>query len=285
MIHVPKIVSDWKPLFKPEKCGSYVNDHTLIKDKENNWHLFGITCHSGGPENERYFVHAKSDELYSDKLMDEIGIVINNGTRAWAPCAIENKGIYYMYYGPSPTKLDVSFELGHWMGHEIKMTGNPVLSSHRDHMIIRENSTWIMYVSGVKDGFGCISCHTSNDLINWQFSNYALTSSDNAPLNPAWGAFESPYIVKYNGMFYLFTTYTDCQYKNYQNTFVFCSADPFNFGNYTGDNHSEIVIAEVKSHAGEIILDNGTYYITNCGWRNFGIPFEGGVAIAELKFE
>jgi hypothetical protein len=66
MINVPKIVSGWKPLFKPEKYGSYVNGHTIIKDKENNWHMFGITSHNGGSENERYFVHAKSDALYSE---------------------------------------------------------------------------------------------------------------------------------------------------------------------------------------------------------------------------
>ncbi len=286
MIYTPKISSDWKLLFKPEKYGNYVNDHSLIKDKDGHWHLFGITSLVSGADKERYFVHATAKKLYDDTPMEELGIVIDNGIRAWAPCVIEHENVYYMYYGPSPTKLDVSFELSHWMGHEIKMIGNPVLSTHRDHMIIRlEDGTYLMYVSGVKDGYSCISCHTSKDLITWHFSNYALTSSGNAPLNPPWGAFESPYVIKHKGMFYLFTTYTDCSFSTYQNMLVFCSKDPFSFGDYTKDNHDKMVITTLRSHAGEIICEDDGLYITSCGWRKYDIPIEGGVAIAKLTFE
>lgn len=281
----PEITGEWQLLFKPKKYGCYLNDHTLVCDKQGYWHLFGITSHTGGSENERYFVHGKGKTTGVTGLMDERGIIIDNGTRAWAPACIEHDGLYYLYYGPSPTKMDVSFELDHWMGYEIKMNGTPVLSTHRDHMIIRDTDRWIMYASGVKDGYSSVSCHISTDLLKWDFVGYALTSSDNAPLNPPWGAFESPFVVKHEELYYLFTTYTNCSKESYQNTLVFCSADPLSFGNYTGENHNEIVITTVKAHAPEIICEDGKYFITNCGWKGYDIPFPGGVAIAELKFE
>lgn len=283
VMYIPKISSEWRLLFKPEKHGNYVNDHCMIQDANDSWHLFGITSHEKGPDTERYFVHASTISV--NDIMEEKGKVIDDGNRAWAPCIVEESGIYYMYYGPGVTKMAVTHELSHWMGHQINIIGNPVMSVNRDHMIIKVKDTWLMYASGVKDGYSCISLLTSNDLINWRFEGYALTSSGSAPLNPPWGAFESPFVLEYEGMYYLFTTYTDCGHENYHNTLVFCSGDPYHFGDYTLENHDEMVVSTLKSHAGEIIYDNEKYYITTCGWNDFDIPFEGGVAIAELRFD
>jgi len=282
-MYTPKIVSEWKTLFKPEKFGNYVNDHCIIKEENGNWNLFGITSHETGADTERYFVHASGSSLHEP--MVERGKVIDDGNRAWAPCIVKEGMIYYMYYGPGVTKMAVTNELWHWMGHQVNVTGNPVMSVNRDHMIIKVDDTWLMYTSGMKDGYSCVSTLTSKDLINWEFKGYALTSSGNAPLNPPWGAFESPFVVKHEGLYYLFTTYTDGQYDNYHNTLVFCSEDPYNFGDYSYDNHDEIVVSTVKAHAGEVILDDGKYYITTAGWHTYDIPVEGGVAIAELSFE
>lgn len=284
----PVIVGGWKPLFHPEKTGCYVNDHSIVQDRNGAWHLFGITSHAGGPSNERYFVHAKAEQLIAEQEMEEIGVVMNHGTRAWAPGVIRHEDCYYMYYGPSPTKLAVSVDLNEWMGYEIKMCGQPPLSCHRDHFVMRLNEyTWIMYVVGVKDGYGAVSCLVSNDLLHWRFVQYALTSEGDAPLKPAWGAFESPYVVQYEGMYYLFVTYTDCNKENYQNTLVFASTNPYDFGTYTQSRHKEMVISELCAHAGEVLFDSSTnsYYMTTCGWRNYGIPVEGGVGIAKLEWQ
>lgn len=244
----PVIVGEWKPLFHPKKTGCYVNDHSLVQDKTGAWHLFGITSHEGGPSNERYFVHAKAEQLISQQEMEEVGIVINHGTRAWAPGVIRHEERYYMYYGPSPTKLAVSIDLSEWMGYEIGMCGQPPMACHRDHFVMRLNEyTWMMYVVGVKDGYGAVSCLVSNDLLNWRFVQYALTSEGDAPLKPAWGAFESPYVVKYEDIYYLFVTYTDCSRENYQNTLVFASTNPYDFGTYTKSRHKEMVVSELCS--------------------------------------
>ena len=221
MIKKPKIGSEWNVLFKPEIYGNYVNDHSIIKDVQGKWNLFGITSKTGNPSDERYFVHGISDDKLFAGDMKEVGKVIDTGTCAWAPGVIESDNKYYMYYGPSPTKLAISTDLKEWMGYEINLIGNPPLSCHRDHFVMKLNDyTWIMYVSGIKDGYGAISCLVSNDLLNWRFVQYALTSSENAPLKPAWGAFESPYVVKIDNIYYLFVTYTDCNITNYQNTLL-----------------------------------------------------------------
>lgn len=285
MIKKPKISSEWKVLFKPEIYGSYANDHSIIKDVQGKWHLFGITSKTVNPSDERYFVHGISATKLFAGNMKEVGKVIDTGSCAWAPGVIESENKYYMYYGPSPKKLSISTDLNEWMGYEINLIGNPPLSCHRDHFVMKLNDyTWIMYVSGIKDGYGAVSCLVSNDLLNWRFVQYALTSSENAPLKPAWGAFESPYVVKLDNIYYLFVTYTDCNIKNYQNTLVFASENPYDFGNYTGDNHNDMVVTTILVHAGEIIKDDDSYYITACGWNNMGIPIEGAVSIAKLNW-
>ena len=78
-MHIPKISSGWRPLFKPERFGTYVNDHSIIKNNDG-WHLFGITSFEGEPAMERYFVYASAPSL--DGAMEERCRVIDNGTRA-----------------------------------------------------------------------------------------------------------------------------------------------------------------------------------------------------------
>ncbi len=284
-IEIPKITGEWQLLFRPERCGNYINDHSIIKDRDGKWHLFGITSMEGIPSYERYFVHAVSENGLYGSVMEEKGRVIDDGTRAWAPCVIGNDDKYYMYYGPSLTKMAVSADLTEWMGYEINMIGAPPMACNRDHFVMKLNDyTWIMYVSGVKDGYGAVACLVSNDLCSWRFVQYALTSDGNAPLRPAWGAFESPYVVKRGDMYYLFVTYTDCNIENYQNTLVFASQKPYDFGNYNGDNHKDMVVAQLHAHACEVIKDGEDYYITTCGWNGKGIPIEGAAAIARLEW-
>lgn len=281
----PVLAGPWQELFVPHKYGTYVNDHSIVQDLNGKWHLFGITSFLGGAPNERYFVHAKGDSLLSP--MKEIGKVIDNGTRAWAPGVIRNENLYYMYFGPAPTKMAVSIDLNEWMWYELELVGHPPLAIHRDHFVMRLNDyTWMMYAVGLYQGRGCVSCCVSNDLLHWRFVQYALTSAPSAPLTPAWGAFESPYVVCRDGLYYLFVTYTDCRKENYQDTLLFCSANPYDFGCYSGQADGAQPIARLKAHAGEVLCDpTGQWYLTTCGWRGYDIPVEGGVAIAPLNWK
>jgi len=138
----------------------------------------------------------------------------------------------------------------------------------------------------IKDGYGVISVFESKDLVNWYFIRYALRTSGSAPLNPPWGATESPFVVCLHGLYYLFITYTDCRPENYHDTLVFRSSDSREFGEYTGDNENEVVVGRLRAHAPEVVKDaDGNWYITTCGWRNSGVPIEGAVAIASLEWK
>lgn len=287
---VPQISSEWRPLFKPQTFGRYVNDHSLVRHSDGQWHLFGITSHGKEGDDfaelERYFVHA-AGQLWDDEPMREVGKCCDNGVRAWAPGVIQHGPRYFMHYGPSPMRMATSFELGHWMEQTPTITGAPLDSCHRDSMVFKAgDNRWLMYITGIDDDMrGVVSVLESNNLVDWTFIRYALRTSGKAPCNPPWGATESPFLVRMDDLYYLFITYTDCKHHNYHNTLVFASEDPTDFGTYTGDNEDELVVAKLYAHAPEIIQDiDGQWYITTCGWRGYNTPVEGGVAIARLEW-
>ncbi len=281
---IPYISSDWKILFKPEKNGTYVNDHSVIVGADGKWHLYGITSFEGKPAFERYFVHGVGNSL--EEQFDEVGRSIDRGTLAWAPGVIKKDDNYYMFYGPSPTSLAVSFDMYEWFGTKVNLNNEPLMGAHRDHFVLQiAENEYLMYVVGVHNKKGAVSCFSSSDLLNWDFVGYALTSGDEAPLRPAWGAMESPYVVKKDGMFYLFITYTNCSVETYSDTLVFCSEDPRSFGKYNGEGEGTKPITKLHAHAPEILQENGKYYITTCGWRTKPLPHEGAVSIAELSWK
>jgi beta-fructofuranosidase len=218
--------------------------------------------------------------------MEEVGRSIDRGTLAWAPCVINKGENYYMFYGPSPTSLAVSFDMYEWFGTNVYLKDEPLMGAHRDHFVLKiAEDKYLMYVVGVYQRRGAISCFSSCDLINWQFEKFALTSGEEAPLKPAWGAFESPYVIQKDGLYYLFVTYTDCDDENYNDTLVFCSEDPKSFGEYNGGVGGAKPITTLYAHAGEVLTHNGKYYITTCGWKNKPNPNKGAVSIAPLEWE
>lgn len=280
----PRIASEWRVLFRPEKNGNYVNDHSLVKGPDGKWHLYGITSFDGNPSNERYFVHGVGESLEDE--FTEVGRAIDRGTLAWAPCVINKDENYYMFYGPSPTSLAVSFDMYEWFGTNVTLKNEPLMGAHRDHFVLKiDENKYLMYVSGICNKRGAVSCFSSSDLLTWNFENFALTSGENAPLDPAWGAFESPFVVKKDGLYYLFVTYTDCSSANYNDTLVFCSEDPKSFGEYNGEVGGAKPIERIFAHAGEILEENGRYYITTCGWNRKPIPHKGAVSVARLEWD
>lgn len=281
-IQIPYVSGEWKILLKPEKNGNYVNDHTIVRGSDGNWHLYGITSFGGKSYEERYFVHGVGESL--SKEFREVGRSIDRGCLAWAPCVKEREGNYYMIYGPSPTSLAVSHDMYEWFGTKINLIDEPLMGAHRDHFVLEiEKDSYLMYVVGVHDKKGAISCFSSSNLLDWKFEGFALTSGDNAPLKPAWGAMESPFVVKKDGLYYLFVTYTDCSDENYCDTMVFCSKDPKFFGKFDG-NYGTQPITVLQAHAPEIIQEDNKYYVTTCGWVDKPNPNKGTVSIAQLDW-
>lgn len=280
---IPSIKEDWKILFKPEKNGNYVNDHSIVIGSDGKWHLYGISSFESMASCERYFVHGVGSSL--EETFREVGRSVDRGTLAWAPCVIKKEDNYYMFYGPSPTSLAVSFDMYEWFGTNVYLKDEPLMGAHRDHFVLRiDEEKYLMYVVGIHEKRGAVSCFSSYDLITWQFENFALTSGDNAPLRPAWGAFESPFVVKKDGLYYLFITYTDCSDDTYNDTLVFCSDDPKSFGVYNGCIDGTKPITKLRAHAAEILENDGKFYITTCGWNGKPNPNPGAVSIASLEW-
>lgn len=280
----PRISGNWSLLFAPSRHGRYVNDHSILRGPDGRWHLFGITSHAEKEfsEQERYFVHAATPSL--DQPMIELGKVCDNGVRAWAPAVIEHDARYYMFYGPSPTRFATSDELGHWMENTIFFHNAPLDAAHRDHFVLKvSENRWLMYATGIHRRLGVISVFESSDLVNWVFLRYALTTPE-SPLQPPWGATESPFVLHQAGLFYLSMTYTDCSPENYHDTVVFVSEDPTDFGSYPGGDAGEKFCTRLLAHAPEIVESDGRMFITTCGWLGWGAPIEGAVAIAALEW-
>lgn len=55
---IPYISDKWRILFKPEKYGNYVNDHTIVKGADGDWHLYGITSFDGAMPITKLSAHA-----------------------------------------------------------------------------------------------------------------------------------------------------------------------------------------------------------------------------------
>ena len=285
----PAITGPWQLLFRPHKTGCYINDHTLLRARDGNGHLLGITRDQSqvNPDHERYFAHGVGQALISDAGLEEKEAACDFGLRAWAPALVRAHNRYYMFYGPDRCRLAVSDELYEWRETPVNLLGCPIDGCIRDQMVLPLHpDTWLMYATALDGGYGQVSVFISNDLINWRFVQFALRTSGSAPLNPPWGATESPFVVRYRGWYYLFTTYTDSTTETYHNTLVFRSLNPFDFGEYTGDNEAEVLVTRLHTHAPEIVCqpDRSQWYITTCGWRGRSIPIEGAAAIAPLEW-
>ena len=289
MNQTPRIAGPWRELYVPRTGGNYVNDHTLVRSDDGQWHLIGITAVEPKPAQERYFAHGSGPSL--SKPLTHRGIVLDGGVPVWAPAAFRgDDDTWHLLYGPAPTRHAVVHELasGEWWDAPVDIVGAPPFALHRDHMVLRlDEDTWLMYGTGLHRGLSSIAVLVSNDLCQWRFVQQAVTSDRTAPLHPAWGALESPYVVRRGDTFHLFTTYTDCRTENYHQTLVLSSTNPYDFGRLTAATWDATVRTVLDAHAPEIVQDPDSeeWFITSCGWPGFNTHQAGGVAIAPLAWD
>ncbi len=289
-VYVPYIKGDWNLLFKPEKTGDYINDHTVYRHTDGSWHVIGITrIGRADPSREFYFAHGSGKSLIVDGGFKEHEKVCDYGHKAYAPHAISHEDVCHLFWGPDLYRLDTSRDMFNWKYQGVVMdpTEQDPKGTFRDTMTLKVGDKWVMYSTGIiregkLAGYGTVDVWESADLKNWSFKGRALTTSGKAPCNTHWGCCESPFVVKYGDWYYLFTTYTDCSSWSYQNTLVFKSKDPYNFGDYDGSE--DRIVTRLATHAPEVINnpDDGKWYITSCGWKGSVVACPGGVAIAEL---
>ncbi|MGQ9842716.1 MAG: hypothetical protein ACUVRK_04045 [Spirochaetota bacterium] len=302
-IYMPLITDNYRPIFKPQHYGYYINDHTIFTDAKGHWRLIGITSKTdGNPDAETYFAVASSKKFPPNAMMHEEAPVADIGSLAWAPHAIKHQTMYHMFWSPHKLHHMTSSDGIHWNNYSIIMKA-PFNKFFRDCMILQvAPDQWLMYTTARGRFFSQIDIYQSFNLLEWQYIRTALHSSFGSERNSPFASMESPFVVQYNDGYYLSLTYNNdtlfihgillllkiwLNKESYNDTLVFHSDNPYDFGVYKGKRNSPTLLTTLKAHAPEWIYDHTTkkWYITTCGWPWVTTLTSGEVSIAPVTWE
>jgi hypothetical protein len=73
--------------------------------------------------------------------------------------------------------------------------------------------------------------------------------------------------------------------KAYNNTLIFHSLSPYDFGVYKGKKRTESLITHLVCHAPVYFQIKGDWFVTTCGWPFAASLTKGEVAYAKLKWK
>lgn len=223
------------------------NDHTFIKDYMGRWRCYGITRTwiSGDNDHpgEGLCFHAVApEETFAQTVRYQSwrdAPKIQVGDCGWAPMAVKIGGEYSLI--GSHLGRATSTDLYSWTDKgKLDVSGG----YQRDPNILLWNNTYHL----LRCAGNGISLATSADFIHWN-EPYIIYKPEKESYQT-----ESPFLVPYDGLFYLFWTLWDKQdkttYGYCPRTYVHCSESPTDF-------HGKPVLAEYTVHAPEIIQDEG----------------------------
>lgn len=299
---VPRQNGPWRKLFRPQKHGYYINDHCVYRDGQGRWRLVGITDKSDGSySNEKYFAVGVGDSLASGE-MEEQEPVADFGELAWAPHVIVEAGTYYMFWSPHRLHRMLSSDGIAWRDHRVVMTA-PMHKFFRDAMVLKAApGQWLLYTTARGAYFSQVDVYQSFDLETWQYICTALRSSWGSERNSPFASTESPFVIEYQGRYYLSITYNNDSFfwpgvlmtfriwpkrASYNDTLVFQSDNPYDFGVYCGKRASPTLLTTLRAHAPEYVHDaeRDVWYMTTAGWPWVATLTSGEVAIAPLRWE
>ncbi|MEM9080364.1 MAG: family 43 glycosylhydrolase [Verrucomicrobiota bacterium] len=256
------------------------NDHTFARDRSGRWHAFGIThplthvdhIHAG----EHLLFHAVAPEgslvnSLTEGSWEDLAKVLPVSERPGeleaihAPWILRRNGLYHMVYGPTPMRFATSEDLQTWTPRG-ELKGAP---EGRDPQVFQWNGRYYLIACGVHD----VRVSTSHDFENWTEHGALIEMPEG--IDP-----ESPSVVRYNDMFYLFVCgwdgvwdKTDVQGAYQHKTYVYHSNDPLKF-------ELKNQVAVIDAHAPEIFQDEvGDWFISSAEWP------KRGVSIARLAWD
>ncbi|PWH07464.1 glycosyl hydrolase family 32 [Brachybacterium endophyticum] len=184
----------------------YINDHTVVRDEQGTWHVFGIWHpEPAAPLDETFFLHASAPSLTPDawSIHDPVLHARTDlgETHVWAPHVIRHEGSYLMFYCGGTAdhtryriELATSTDLFTWEHHQ----GGPVFEDGfdaRDPMVLRDGDRWLMYCTRTSrpgGGFHEVSVRQSRDLVTWSAPSVAYRSTQSGTVG---GPTESPFVV------------------------------------------------------------------------------------------
>lgn len=299
----PVINSQWNKLFRPHIYGSYINDHTIYQSKDGKWHIIGITASGDGDfSKEKYFAHGvcESFPFSEGTAMEDSVPAADNGHLAWAPCVYSNNGQYYMWYSPHTAYCEISGDGNSWVRKD-EHNFLPFHKQFRDPMVIKAaDDQWLMYATARPGYYSAVDIYQSFDGIHWQYIRPALRTGFGCERASMLSSAESPFMMKYKDSYYLSMTFTNDSFflgpimtgmkkikdrESYNDTLVFHSLNPYNFGKYRGRKKPSSLVNTLRAHAPEYIEHNGNWYITTCGWPWAATITSGEAAWAKLSWE
>ena len=298
----PSISGSWQVLFRPQVHGYYINDHAVYRDINGEWRLAGITHKSDGNYNEeKYFAVGTSLEFPPDKGMTEEKPVADFGELAWAPHVISENDTYYMFWSPHKLYRMVSTDGINW-GQRETVLDAPYHKFFRDAMVFEAaDGQWLLYTTARDGFFSQVDVYQSFDLLHWQYIDTALQSACGSERNSPFASTESPFVMQYRGRYYLSLTYNNDTFfwnglllplkiwpdrPSYNDTLVFQSDNPYDFGVYAGTGNSPSMVASLETHGPEYIYlpDEDRWYITTAGWPWISSLTAGEAAVAPLEW-
>lgn len=301
----PQIAGPWRALFRPQKYGTYINDHDIFRDAEGRWRLVGITSLTDGDfAAEKYFAHAVTNRFPPDGEMDELSPLADFGELAWAPEVLtprETGGGYMMFWSPHRMPRMTSADGVTW-GQPRVVLGAPAHKFFRDPMILRVGpSQWLLYATARGRYFSRIDLYQSFDLTHWQFIRTALGSGPGSERNSPFASMESPSVIPFQGRYYLAFTYNNDSFfwpgillmlkiwpgrESYNDTLVLHGDNPYDFGVYRGKARTANLVARLRAHGPEFIHDeeNDRWFLTTAGWPWAATLTSGEVALAPLAW-
>ena len=296
---IPRITSGYVNVYKPKKDiylgentqsfkkgESYEhwlpNDFTVAKHG-GEWHIIGIThpkpdgfadafSYDAGTihEAEWQLFHAVAqaeslkDVLKEDIFADKPKLLYpaerNEGiNEIWAPHICRFEGKHYMVYSPGSMRIAESEDLYAWKPKGALFSGT---ASMRDPNLLFDSGKIVMaYVDENR-----LEYRISSDMLNWsgQKTLYECRYRN--------AVFESPFLLKHEGIYYLFCCIYDGFNSAYDNrAFVFASES-------LDDFEGRAPLCVLDAHAPEIIEDRGKYFIASAYYPH------NGISIAELSF-
>jgi arabinan endo-1,5-alpha-L-arabinosidase len=301
----PAIDGPWRPLFRPREHGRYVNDHTIYRDATGRWRLLGITSHSDGDfDAERWLAAASSDAFPppASETMREEPPVADFGELAWAPHVVRAGARWYLFWSPHRLHQMSSPDGIHWQDPRVTLDP-PRHRFFRDTLVLEAApGQWLLYATARGRYYSRVDCYQSFDLEHWQYIGPALRTGFGCERASPFASTESPTVVRHEGRFYLALTYNNGSFfwpglllllrrwpgrASYNDTRIFHSENPYDFGVYRGPRRPSREIARLRAHAAELIHhpETGAWWITTAGWPWVATLTAGEVAVAPLRWE
>lgn len=280
----------WNSTSPEDEAEFYLNDHTFFVGPGGDFHVIGIShTEAADPLFEVNLAHATTATLSRAGAWRKMPFAMGNSgpeSHLWAPhvTRLENGTLVAVYCGGSYVdrrayhiRMATSVDGFSWRRIGTLFSAGV---DGRDPMVMRlpDDGGWVMYYTGtvpneVRDDVEHVTFfRTSKDLLHWSPEGVAFVGGSDGSC--AGGPTESPFVVGRGGNFYLFT---GSWAPSYDDTRVFVSTDPFDFGSVPSGTAKRV--GTITSHAPEVVRDfDGRWWVSSAGWGR------GGLTIAPLEW-